>query len=326
MDEKILVVGATGHVGSQIVRVLAERGHPVRAFVRKPDDRVHDTPDNVEYVVGDLANRQSLARAVEGIHTVLSTANGIVPKGATQSVADMNDAGYTALIEEAEAAGVRHFIQSSVPSHHSEWKVDELSGKRQIEARLGASSMGFTIVRNPAFMDVWLVMAGAKQAMGSDPHATTRRPYGFQRMWQRMTGNLVNRYGIMLAPGGRDHGSPLIATKDVAEMMAGVVGKQSAYGVTIEAGGPEWLTWGDVADLLSKQTGRRVRVVPMPAWFAGMGRVALKGIWPSASNVLALTQFIATYQPPWQAPDVVKTYDLPPQTTVADYLKENWET
>lgn len=326
MEEQILVVGATGHVGSQVARLLTDRGHRVRALIRDPKDRVHDTPDTVEYVVGDLADRASLARAVDGMHTVLSTANGIVPKGRTQSVAAMNSVGYDALIDEAEAACVRHFIQSSVPSHHSEWKVGELSGKRRIEARLERSSMGYTVVRNPAFMDLWLVMAGAKQAMGPDPHATARRPYGFQNMWQGMTGNLVQRYGIMLAPGGRHHGSPLIATKDVAEMMAGVVGKQSAYGLTIEAGGPEWLTWSEVAAVLSKQSGRKVRVLPMPAWVAGMGRVALKRLWPSASEVLALTQFIATYQPPWQAPDVVKEYELPPQTRVVDYLKANWES
>ena len=324
MTDPILVVGATGHVGSHIVRNLVEKGHHVRALVRRPDQKIDGCDAGVEYVLGDLSDRQSLRRAVDGIHTVISTANAIVPSGATQSVKDMATQGYENLIEEAEAAGVRHFIQSSVPSHKMEDSIPELAGKRQIEARLQASPMGTTIVRNPAFTDVWLVMGGAKQAQARTPHATTRRPFGFQKLWQRMTGNLVAGRGLLLAPGGASHGAPFITAEDVAQMLAGMVGQQRAYDQTIEAGGPEWLSWRDVAALLAKKTGRRVRVVPVPAGVARAGQLMLRPVWPAASNVMGLVRFVASYQPRWEDPQVVRDYELPRQTTVAQYLDENW--
>lgn len=320
----ILVVGATGHVGAQIVTLLDQQDRRVRAFVRRKSDIVVGATDNVSYALGDLADRDSLRAALQGIQIVISTANAIVPQGRTQSVDQMADDGYGALIEEAEAAGVRQFIQSSVPSHPLEKKVPELSGKRRIEARLEASPMATTIVRNPAFTDVWLPMLGAGHAASNHAHATTSRPHGFSQMWLRMVKHLVARRGILLAPGGADHGAPLITTTDVARMMVGTVGRQDAHNRTIEAGGPEWLTWRQVADLLERKTGRKVRILPMPARMAALLQTLAGPVAPSAANIFGLVRFVASYQPEWHAPAVVDAFALPRQMTVEEYIDRHW--
>ncbi|MEO7501498.1 MAG: NmrA family NAD(P)-binding protein, partial [Gemmatimonadaceae bacterium] len=72
----ILVVGSTGHLGSEIVRLLRERGEPVRGLVRSTS-----APENVaslrdmgaETTVGNLRDRGSLDEAVRGMRTVIST-------------------------------------------------------------------------------------------------------------------------------------------------------------------------------------------------------------------------------------------------------------
>lgn len=320
---RILVVGATGHVGSHIVRILAEQDHDVRAMVRGPDRRVEGAPETVEYVQGDLNDPASLRAAVKDIEVVLSTANAIIPRSSRDDVSKMNLGGYQDLITACEEAGVRQFIQSSVPSHPIESKVPELAGKRAIEARLASSPMSTVAVRNPAFMDVWIVMCGVSQAMGQDPHATTRRPYGFMKFYLGLVGDLATRRGILLAPGGPDAGSVFISARDVAHMMAGCVDHPDVHNVTIEAGGPEWRSWRELAGMLSERLGRPVHPVTMPAWLPAMGRASLKHIWPSASNVLALTQFVATYQPTWDASSWVERLGLPPQQTFASYLDEN---
>lgn len=69
-----LVVGATGHVGSQVVKLLAEKGMPVRALVRKPDARVHGAPESVQYVRGDITDAASLDTALKGVKVAVSTA------------------------------------------------------------------------------------------------------------------------------------------------------------------------------------------------------------------------------------------------------------
>ncbi|MGX9356657.1 SDR family oxidoreductase [Roseobacteraceae bacterium S113] len=326
-EHRILVAGATGQVGAQVVRDLLEKGHFVRALVRRPDQKIlglDEVKGTLEYAVGSLEDRPSLVKALHGIDTVVSSANGIIPSGKTMSVKSMSAGGYEGFISAAEDAGVRHWIQSSVPTWKKEQTVPELAGKRLIEERLERSPIAHTIVRNPAFMDVWLVMTGAKQATSRHPHATTKRPFGFMKMWQGMVGNFVAKRGILLAAGGREHGAAFIATTDVAHMMAGVVGRQASYNRTLEAGGPEWLTWGEVADLLSRKAGRKVRIVKLPGWFARSGQLMMKPFSSSAANVLALVHLVASHQPRWEAPDVVSEFDLPPQTTVAEYLDQNW--
>ena len=252
-----------------------------------------DLGGTLDYAVGSLEDRASLVHALEGVDTVVSSANGIIPSGRTMSVASMAAGGYESFISAAEEVGVRHWVQSSVPSYGGDASIPELAGKRLIETRLERSSIAATVVRNPAFMDVWLVMAGAKQAEADHPHATTKRPFGFMKLWRRMTGNLVAGHGILLAPGGRHHGAPFVATVDVARMMAGAVDGRSDHHRTIEAGGPEWLTWGEVAEILSRKAGREVRVVALPGWFARAGQAMTGRIMPSASNVLGLVNLVA---------------------------------
>jgi uncharacterized protein YbjT (DUF2867 family) len=63
----ILVTGATGNVGSELVRALAERGERVRALIRRADAEL---PDGVEGVVGDLDRPESLAPAFDGVRAV----------------------------------------------------------------------------------------------------------------------------------------------------------------------------------------------------------------------------------------------------------------
>ena len=319
--QKVLVVGATGHVGSQVVAGLREAGHTVRAMVRQEKRHV---PGASEHVVADLSDPASLGRAVEGMTAVVASANAIIPNGRTLSVGEMADQGYRDLIRAAEAAGVGHFVLASVPSHPMEKLVPELAGKRRIEAMLEASQMAVTVVRNPAFTDVWMVMAGAGLAASNDDFATSKRPYAFMKLWQRLTGRLADRWGIILAPGGGSHGAPFVTTRDVAAMLVGAVARPANGYRVIEAGGPEWLTWQQVAEAISVHAGRKVRAVPVPAGIARLGQLIARPFAPSAANVFGLLNFVATYQPRWEAPPVVDEFSLPPQTTLKAFLEENW--
>lgn len=328
MMGRVLVAGATGHVGSQVVKSLLRKGRPVRALIRQSGAVVHGAKGlgDLDYAVGDLADRDSLRKALVGITFVVSTANSIIPVGKTMRADAISRNGARMLIEESERAGIAHFVQSSIPVHPLQGMVPEMAGKRALEDRLVQSSIPSTIIRNPVFMDVWLVITGSVNLMGPDPHATTRRPFGFMRLWQRLTGHLVARRGILLAPGGATKGAPFIATRDVAEMLAASVGHKELFNQIIEAGGPEWLTWADVAEKLSRKTKRPVHPVPLPAWFAAAGQKLLTPIMPSAGNVLGLVRYLATDQPRWEAPDIVRRLNLPDQITLDQYVDENWRT
>jgi uncharacterized protein YbjT (DUF2867 family) len=117
----ILVVGATGIVGGMIARGLLEQGREVRILVR------HDSPSSqlvqqglatsaeeliasgAHAVHGDLRDRASLSAAIEGVDTVISTANSAM-RGGSDNPQSVDLEGNRNLIEAAREAGVEHLV------------------------------------------------------------------------------------------------------------------------------------------------------------------------------------------------------------------------
>ncbi|MFF4053427.1 NmrA/HSCARG family protein [Streptomyces chartreusis] len=110
----VLVTGATGRQGGATAQALLAAGFPVRALVRDSSSARAQTIEafGAELVAGDLLNRDSVARAVEGTRAVFSvqmppaTAEGF--DFGLEAVQGIN------LIEAARAAGVSHYVQSTV--------------------------------------------------------------------------------------------------------------------------------------------------------------------------------------------------------------------
>ncbi|MEV5872971.1 NAD(P)H-binding protein [Streptomyces sp. NPDC052101] len=100
MDRMILVTGATGTTGSEVVRQLTARGEKVRALTRDPEKA--RTPSGVETVRGDYADPDSLAAAMAGV----TGAYLVCPPGPGAA----HDA---ALVAAARAAGVRRLVKLS---------------------------------------------------------------------------------------------------------------------------------------------------------------------------------------------------------------------
>ena len=324
--KKFLVVGATGHVGSKIAILLAEKGCDVTAAVRQKGSSINDPrAASLKYVTADLFDEQSMRNATAGIDVVISTANGIVPQRSKANAATVNGQAIR-LIELCEQVGVKRFVQSSAPSYPGESSVPELHGKRLIEKRLFASSMQTIVVRNPAFMDVWLVISGFRQARDRSEHATTHRAYGFLRMWTALVGDFVQKRGLMIVPGGANHGTPIISTDDVAQMIVGGALYGGDDSLLIEAGGPEWLTWREIAAIAAKKVGRKkIRIIPIPGWLARLNQAMARPFSASAANIFALMAFVAEYQPHWKSQQVVEKFGLPKQLTVSDYLDLNYK-
>lgn len=323
-EMRFLVIGATGHVGSKIARILAEKGYNVTAMVRQAGATIEDPYNGtIKYVIGDFFDEPSLRRALPGIDVVISSANGIIPQRTADNASSVNE-GALRLISLCEKLGVKRFVQSSVPTFKGDSWVPELAGKRRIEARLRNSTMQSIVVRNAAFMDVFLVMGGFGAVEDRSRHATTKRNYGFTKIYMKFIGGLVENYGLMLAPGGGDHGTPIIATRDVAEMIVGAALYEGDDNLLIEASGPEWLTWRQIADIVGMKTGRKIRIIALPAWLARLTQLLVSPFSKSAANIFALMGFVASFQPRWESEQIVKRFNLPKQMTVSDYIDANY--
>jgi hypothetical protein len=174
-------------------------------------------------------------------------------------------------------------------------------------------------------MDVFIVFSGFIQAQQRSLHATTKRQYGFGKMWLGMVGNLVEKYGMIIAPGGARHGSPMIATRDVAAMLVGGALYEGTDNLLIEAGGPQWLTWREIAGIIATKTGRpKIRIIPLPAWVPRLNQALARPFSASVANTFALMSFVADHQPQWTPEQAIRTFNLPPLMTLSDYLDANY--
>jgi uncharacterized protein YbjT (DUF2867 family) len=102
---KVLVVGATGSIGSLVVKEAVRQGHKVRALVRS-ESKGRQLPSEAEAVVGDPTRSESLAVAVQGMEAIVFThgSDGGGKKGA-EGVVWCSDPRSAQRVHEIEARG-----------------------------------------------------------------------------------------------------------------------------------------------------------------------------------------------------------------------------
>jgi uncharacterized protein YbjT (DUF2867 family) len=315
-----LVVGATGQAGAAVVRQLSERGEAVRAFVR-PDARqeaVRGLP-HVELAVGDLLEPETVRAAVEGCQHVIATANGALPRK-RRDHGRVERVGYPTLIDAAREAGVQRFVYLSQPMPEGE-DLPMQRDKRAVERYLQASGMEYTILRPGAFMEAWLAFAGSDLPTRGEPAATVQRDFWFLRSFRRATHQTIDRHGVMMVNGGPDRKLAFISVEDVARLLIAATTHELARDADLLVGGPEVLTWREVADLYAQVLGREVAVRTSPVAPLKVMSKLLAPFSPAASNLLALNVAAAAADmvPP---PDVAEALGIGPMVRVETFLKE----
>jgi uncharacterized protein YbjT (DUF2867 family) len=293
MQPLILVVGATGQLGSVVVRKLRVRGMRVRALVR-PDSRTnHLTPLAVETVVGDLRDRGSLDASCEGADHVIATANSAVPRKPSDQLATVEGSGYRNLIDASRRCGVRQFIYTSVLSTPKNTSVPLFRAKRETERYLQASGLHYTIVRAAAFMDLAFAMMGSDIPLRDTEVPTAERQFWFmQRFFSAVRNNIAGgRAGVI---GGGKTRHSFIAINDVAEYLVRSVDFPPARNRIVDAGGPEPLTQLDIVGIYEKLLGKKIKVSNTPAVVFRIAGALLAPLSPAARNIMAINYLAAT--------------------------------
>ena len=144
----IAVIGATGHQGGGVVRALQAGGEfRVRALTRHPSQHRGLADEVVE---ADLNHPETLKAALQGAHGVFAVTNFWEPGGADEI------AQATALIGAAKAAGVQHFVWSTLPNVEAisggKYHVPHFTDKAKVDHAVTAAGFPHhTFVVAPSF-------------------------------------------------------------------------------------------------------------------------------------------------------------------------------
>lgn len=269
----ILVTGATGTVGRQVVQHLLQRGATVRALVRNPADA--NLPAGVELHQGDQLDVDALRAAFKGVST-LFLLNAVVADEFTQALITLN---------VAREAGVKRVVYLSVIHSDRYVNVPHFAGKYGVERMIEQMGFSATILRPAYFMDNDLTVKDVVQGYGVYP-----MPIGSKGLAMIDTRDIAEIAALELI--ARDQ-----AVEDSAVTRLNLVG-------------PEALTGTDVAGIWSEVLGRAIAYGGddtagfeqnmrqfMPPWMAyDMRQMAERfisdGMLPAAGDVERLMQLL----------------------------------
>ncbi len=147
---KVLIVGATGTLGRQVVRTCIDQGHGVRCLVRIPRKAGFLQGWGGELVQGDLLQRGSLDRALEGCEAVIDAATARVDSEHSVYAVDWD--GKLNLLRRMEAAGVQRLVFHSILKASEHRSVPLMDIKYCTEDLLRHSDVQYTILQVSGFM------------------------------------------------------------------------------------------------------------------------------------------------------------------------------
>ena len=273
----ILVTGATGQQGGAVARhLLKQPGFGVRALTRdsaKPAARAL-AQAGAEPFQGNLDDPASIRRALEGTWGAFSVQN-FMETGYEGEIRQGK-----ALADAAKAAGVQHFVYTSVVSADKKTGLPHFESKWQIEQHVARSGLSYTILRPAFFMQNW---------------------YNYMRE-QILNGTLP----LPLDPQTR---LQQISIEDIGAIAAKAFQEPTRWSRrTIELAGEE-LTMQQVVETLSRVLGRTVKYVQVPwdqfrqnageemtkmyRWFQDVGyHVDIAALRTEYSNLATLEQVL----------------------------------
>jgi len=261
------VFGATGDLGSRIVRLLRTHGRAVRAVSRDRSRLQAAVSLGAEPVVADLRRPETLPSALRGSEVVLTTANAIL--GTRENDLRRVDVeGNAALIETVRGLGIRRFVFVSAHGADQDSPVDFLRAKALTETRLEASGLSGAILRPSAFMEIWAALLG-------DPV---------------VAGKAVQVFGRGENP------VPFVASDDVARVAVALATGAERTGVErVDLGGPEALTALEVVALFSRVAGREARIRHVPRAVLRAGSTLLRAFAPNPARLMAAALWMDTH-------------------------------
>jgi uncharacterized protein YbjT (DUF2867 family) len=251
----LLLTGATGSVGSQLLPMLLERGDAVRCLVREPR-RLGPRRVDVQIALGDLGRLSDpylLRQALRGVDTVIHLAATIRDQP-PKRIEELNGLATVRLVRAAEKAGVDRFTFFSALNASDFQRTRFFRAKALAERAVLAADIDSTVFAPSIVYD------------RSDPWITLLRRFSF--------------LPVMPVSGSGQAGFQPIWAQDAARCVVGALesGVQGRY----ELAGPETLSYDEMSDLVSRLAGRPRPLAHIPLPVVRAGLIALRKVFGEA--------------------------------------------
>lgn len=292
----VLIVGATGTLGRQVVRRALDEGYKVRCLVRSPRKAAFLKEWGAELVAGNLCQPSSLQAALEGVDAIIDAATARATDSLSMKQVDWD--GKVALIQAAKAAGVERFVFFSILDAEKYPNVPLMEIKRCTELFLSEAGMNYTNLRLSGFMQ-----------------------------------GLIGQYGIPMLEGqaiwvtGESSPIAYMDTQDIAKFAVRALTVPATEKQTFPIVGTRAWTAEEIISLCERLTGKQARVSRMPLNLLRIMRSFSRFFqwgWNVADR-LAFAEVLATGVPLSASMDeVYQTFGLDPQetTTLESYLQD----
>lgn len=264
----ILVAGATGRVGSQVMELLRHQGSPVRALVRSEVKAKPLREAGVEIALGDLTDRPALGVACQGVNTVVSLVTSLNPRTLRHPYRPeaIEEEGHRDLLKVARRAGVSYVIYLSAIGVEHPDAPRQFRVKRRVEEVVMGGGLPYTILRPSGFMENLLPMLP-----------------------------VIRRFQIVPLPGKGTGPISYIAVEDVARATVQAVGRPEAQGTIIEFGGPEDLTNRQCVQIAARVFHRSARICPIPLSLLHLVGTLARPVSPGLREFFAIVRFVDRY-------------------------------
>lgn len=242
----VTIFGGSGFVGTQIVQLLAKRGHRIRVAVRRPDlaghTRMFGSVGQIVPIQANVRNAASLRRAVAGADIVINLV-GVGHSRGAQTFEAVHVDGAANIAAAAKAAGASTLV------HMSALGVDKAA-----EVSAYAASK----------------LAGEAAVFQAFPDAIIMRPsllFGQGDGFFNLMGALTRMLPVLPVIGGDTRFQPAYVG-DVAEAFALAAEGQVKSGRIYELGGPEIETYRQLLVRIQREAGRNRPMLPLPSGLA----------------------------------------------------------
>jgi NADH dehydrogenase len=300
----ILVTGGTGFIGRALVRHLVELGYPVRTLIR-PSPSSPRLPRSVavDVAVSSLNDERGLRAAMVGVEVIYHLASGEW-RGPRASLMDIDIQGTRAVVEAAEDAGVKRIFYISHLGADRASAYPVLKAKGIAEEFIRRSSLTYTILRSAI-------------VYGPNDRFTTglARILGSMPLFFLMPGN----GRIVLQP---------LWVEDLVTCLVWALDDPETQNKMIDIGGPEYLTFQQIVQLVMQETGLKRTILHLPPPYLRGLTVMLESMIPNLPTSVYWLDYMAVNRT--TALDTMpRTFNLMParMSQRLAYLREqNWRT